>query len=51
MGLFSQQLTANLPPINQTLLDLHYLRKHGENAWYGQNSERDATASRFFSLI
>jgi L-ribulose-5-phosphate 4-epimerase len=36
MGLFSQQLTANLPPINQTLLDLHYLRKHGENAWYGQ---------------
>ncbi|CRH38503.1 L-ribulose-5-phosphate 4-epimerase {ECO:0000255/HAMAP-Rule:MF_00989} [Pantoea ananatis] len=36
MGLFSQQLTAGLPPIQQTLLDLHYLRKHGENAWYGQ---------------
>ena len=36
MGLFSQQLTANLPPIQQPLLDLHYLRKHGENAWYGQ---------------
>lgn len=37
MALFSQQLNPELPPINQTLLDLHYLRKHGKDAWYGQN--------------
>ncbi|MBN7120518.1 MULTISPECIES: L-ribulose-5-phosphate 4-epimerase [Erwinia] len=36
MGIFSQQLTANLPAIQQPLLDNHYLRKHGTNAWYGQ---------------
>lgn len=36
MGIFSQQLTPNLPAIQQTLLDNHYLRKHGSNAWYGQ---------------
>jgi L-ribulose-5-phosphate 4-epimerase len=26
----------NVPSINQELLDKHYLRKHGENAYYGQ---------------
>ncbi len=36
MGIFSQQLTADLPAIQQPLLDCHYLRKHGSNAWYGQ---------------
>lgn len=36
MGIFSQQLTAQLPAIQQPLLDCHYLRKHGSNAWYGQ---------------
>ncbi|WP_147198152.1 L-ribulose-5-phosphate 4-epimerase [Pantoea sp. MBD-2R] len=36
MGIFSQQLTAELPAIQQPLLDCHYLRKHGSNAWYGQ---------------
>jgi L-ribulose-5-phosphate 4-epimerase len=29
-------LKPELPPISQTLLDKHYLRKHGENAYYGQ---------------
>ena len=24
------------PPISQTLLDKHYLRKHGKDAYYGQ---------------
>ncbi len=24
------------PPVSQTLLDKHYLRKHGKNAYYGQ---------------
>lgn len=36
MGIFSQQLTPELPAIQQALLDNHYLRKHGSNAWYGQ---------------
>lgn len=34
-------LTANpaLPPMQQELLDKHYLRKHGANAYYGQSQE------------
>lgn len=36
MGIFSQQLSPQLPDMQQTLLDKHYLRKHGENAYYGQ---------------
>ena len=36
MALFSQQLTPQLPAINPALLDKHYLRKHGKDAWYGQ---------------
>ncbi|PKH26817.1 L-ribulose-5-phosphate 4-epimerase [Enterobacterales bacterium CwR94] len=36
MGLFSQQLQPGLPAIEPSLLDKHYLRKHGEHAWYGQ---------------
>ncbi|WP_130835106.1 L-ribulose-5-phosphate 4-epimerase [[Erwinia] mediterraneensis] len=36
MALYTQQLRADLPPIQQSLLDLHYQRKHGKNAWYGQ---------------
>lgn len=36
MGIFSRQLTPNLPRMQQTLLDKHYLRKHGANAYYGQ---------------
>jgi len=29
-------LTPGLPPISQAILDKHYLRKHGKNAYYGQ---------------
>lgn len=29
-------LTPGLPSISQTILDKHYLRKHGANAYYGQ---------------
>lgn len=36
MGIYSQLLTPSLPAIQQPLLDCHYLRKHGSNAWYGQ---------------
>lgn len=36
MALFSQQITPTLPAMQQTLLDKHWLRKHGANAYYGQ---------------
>lgn len=36
MAIFSQQLAPELPQMQQDLLDKHYLRKHGANAWYGQ---------------
>ena len=36
MALHSLQLNPALPPISQTILDKHYLRKHGANAYYGQ---------------
>ncbi|KYK96053.1 L-ribulose-5-phosphate 4-epimerase [Aggregatibacter actinomycetemcomitans] len=36
MNLFSRQLRPNLQPMQQELLDKHYLRKHGKNAYYGQ---------------
>ena len=35
-ALFSNVLNPNITPIKQTLLDKHYLRKHGRNAYYGQ---------------
>lgn len=36
MGLFSRQLTPELPDMQADLLDKHYLRKHGKHAYYGQ---------------
>ncbi len=30
-------LNPQIPPMQQELLDKHYLRKHGKNAYYGQN--------------
>jgi L-ribulose-5-phosphate 4-epimerase len=36
MGIFSRQLTPGLRDMQQVLLDKHYLRKHGANAYYGQ---------------
>ena len=36
MNLFTQQLTPDLGEMQQELLDKHYLRKHGKNAYYGQ---------------
>ncbi len=35
-GIVQSAADGRSSPIQQTLLDLHYLRKHGENAWYGQ---------------
>lgn len=36
MNFHAQQLTPGLPPMQPELLDKHYLRKHGKNAYYGQ---------------
>lgn len=36
MNLFTRQLSPELPEMQQVLLDKHYLRKHGKNAYYGQ---------------
>lgn len=37
MALYATQLTPNLGKMQQELLDKHYLRKHGKNAYYGQS--------------
>ncbi|WMJ15593.1 L-ribulose-5-phosphate 4-epimerase [Geobacillus proteiniphilus] len=36
MAARTYMLNPNAKPISQTLLDRHYLRKHGANAYYGQ---------------
>lgn len=36
MGWHALQMNSGLPPMQQELLDKHYLRKHGANAYYGQ---------------
>ena len=36
MAFLTEQLNSNTQRIDQHLLDKHYLRKHGKNAYYGQ---------------
>ena len=36
MGIFTRILNPNAAPAPQRMLDKHYLRKHGPNAYYGQ---------------
>ena len=38
MALQTMQLNPDIPPIDQALLDKHYLRKHGKDAYYGQGN-------------
>ena len=37
MAYHAMMLTPGLEPMQQQLLDKHYLRKHGKDAYYGQN--------------
>nr|WP_284249906.1 L-ribulose-5-phosphate 4-epimerase [Tetragenococcus halophilus] len=37
MALGTEELKTNIDPIDKYLLDKHYYRKHGENAYYGQS--------------
>lgn len=39
MNLHTLTIDPNIEMINQTILDKHYKRKHGENAYYGQKKE------------
>jgi L-ribulose-5-phosphate 4-epimerase len=36
MNFHTMQLTPGIQPMQRELLDRHYLRKHGKNAYYGQ---------------
>jgi L-ribulose-5-phosphate 4-epimerase len=36
MNFHTMLLESNIPPMQQELLDKHYLRKHGADAYYGQ---------------
>jgi L-ribulose-5-phosphate 4-epimerase len=40
MALFTTTLNHEAQPISSTLHDRHYLRKHGNNAYYGQAGEK-----------
>lgn len=40
MAFITYQLNPDARPISQYLLDKHYLRKHGANAYYGQKETR-----------
>lgn len=37
MAIQTEALNPNITPMQQELLDKHFLRKHGANAYYGQN--------------
>ena len=37
MGIFTRMVNPNAAPAPQRMLDKHYLRKHGPNAYYGQS--------------
>ena len=39
MAMFKEQVNKDVKPMQQELLDKHFLRKHGENAYYGQKKK------------
>lgn len=39
MAFHAEALSPNISPMQQELLDKHYLRKHGKNAYYGQKTK------------
>lgn len=39
MAMFTEQVNKDVKPMQQELLDKHFLRKHGENAYYGQKKK------------
>lgn len=41
LALMTLQIKPEMGPMQQTLHDKHYFRKHGENAYYGQRTGKD----------
>lgn len=39
MATYTEQVNKDIKPMQQELLDKHFLRKHGENAYYGQKKK------------
>ena len=39
MALFTEQVNKDVNSMQQELLDKHFLRKHGANAYYGQKKK------------
>ena len=46
MAFHTEALTPRIGPMQQELLDKHYLRKHGAGAYYGQGNPPSETADR-----
>ena len=46
MALHTLALNPALPPIGPTLLDKHFLRKHGADAYYGQSASSSTSKAR-----
>jgi len=46
MNFHTLMLEPGIPPMQQELLDKHYLRKHGANAYYGQTKSRKKEMSQ-----
>jgi len=42
MALGTMTINPQQQPISRALLDKHYLRKHGEDAYYGQKGKEDS---------
>ena len=40
MAIFTQIINKDSGEVKQKLLDKHYLRKHGKNAYYGQGKKQ-----------
>ncbi|GAH62892.1 unnamed protein product, partial [marine sediment metagenome] len=40
MAMWTLALRPETPPLRKALLDKHYLRKHGEDAYYGQGKSK-----------
>ena len=41
MALFTEQINKDVKTVDKHLLDKHYFRKHGKNAYYGQGNKKE----------
>ena len=45
MAYLTLQINPSAPRLKETLIDKHYQRKHGQDAYYGQESKEDNDSS------